>query len=117
MIPPYLAIRFDHSMPQPYAVAQAILDGFNQHYERFRTAARNAIQLFEAANWVELEKTSKARITYYDERIQATVNSIQTDFDLNTLNQEEYDAFWQAVKYAFINLKRLLMRSISNNEV
>jgi isocitrate dehydrogenase kinase/phosphatase len=35
-------IVFDRSMPSPARIAQAILEGFNRHYRRFRYVAQQA---------------------------------------------------------------------------
>ncbi|MFN9679442.1 MAG: isocitrate dehydrogenase kinase/phosphatase AceK regulatory subunit, partial [Betaproteobacteria bacterium] len=43
--------RFDRSMPQPAAIARAILDGFDHHYRLFRYVAQQAKSRFEHGDW------------------------------------------------------------------
>ncbi|HVG03896.1 MAG TPA: isocitrate dehydrogenase kinase/phosphatase AceK regulatory subunit, partial [Burkholderiaceae bacterium] len=38
-------------MPSPAKIAHAILDGFDNHYRRFRYVAQQAKALFENGNW------------------------------------------------------------------
>ena len=47
-------------------VAQAILDGFNRHYERFRKYSQEGKLCFEEADWVL--SMCAASIVYLDKR-------------------------------------------------
>jgi isocitrate dehydrogenase kinase/phosphatase len=38
--------------PQAYDIAQAMMDGVNRHYQRFRAATQAAKCHFEQADWV-----------------------------------------------------------------
>jgi isocitrate dehydrogenase kinase/phosphatase len=96
--------RFDHSMPQPRAIARAILDGFNLHYERFRVVAQQARRRFEQGDWQGLRDAARERIDYYDQRVLDAVERIERGFDLDCLDDAERDRLWQAVKQQFISL-------------
>jgi isocitrate dehydrogenase kinase/phosphatase len=94
--------RFDHSMPQPAAIAQAILEGFDLHYRRFRYVAQQAKARFEAGDWHGLRSAARERIDFYDRRVLDAVERIQRDFDLDSLSSEERDALWQAVRQQYV---------------
>ena len=95
-------VAFDHSMPSPPAIARAILDGFNRHYSLFRYVAQQAKSRFEHGNWHEMRKSARERIDFYDQRVQEAVASVERNFDLAALDDDERDALWQAVKTSFI---------------
>jgi isocitrate dehydrogenase kinase/phosphatase len=101
---PPSAMRFDHSMPQPRAIAGAILDGFELHYRRFRFVAQEAKGRFERGDWLGLRAAARDRIDYYDQRVQEAVAQIERGFDLASLDDHERDELWQAVKQQFIAL-------------
>ena len=46
-------------------VAQAILDGFNRHYELFRKYSQEGKLCFEQADWVRSTDASAKRILGY----------------------------------------------------
>ena len=63
------AVSFDRSMPSPPAIARAILDGFDNHYRRFRYAAQQAKALFENGDWQAIREARLARrIDFYARR-------------------------------------------------
>ncbi len=96
--------RFDHSMPQPRAIARAILDGFDLHYRRFRFVAQQAKSRFERGDWLGMRDSARERIDYYDQRVLDAVARIEQGFDLECLGDAERDRLWQAVKQQFISL-------------
>jgi len=96
--------RFDHSMPQPAAIARAILDGFDRHYRLFRYVAQQAKQRFEDGNWSGMRESARERIAFYDQRVLEASARIERDFDLAALTEEERDALWQAVKQHYVAL-------------
>jgi len=101
---PMPAPRFDHSMPQPRAIAEAILDGFDLHYRRFRFVAQEAKSRFERGDWLGMRAAARERIDYYDQRVLDAVGRIERGFDLACLTEAERDGLWQAVKQQFIAL-------------
>ena len=101
---PRAAPRFDHSLPQPQAIARAILDGFDLHYQRFRFVAQEAKSRFERSDWLGMRAAARDRIDYYDQRVLDAVERIERGFDLQRLDERQRDALWQAVKQQFISL-------------
>ena len=97
-------VLFDRSMPSPARIAQAILDGFNRHYRRFRYVAQQAKQLYENGDWKGMQARARERIDFYDKRVLEAVQRIDREFDLASLTDIERDALWQAVKQQFIAL-------------
>ncbi|MDH5208857.1 MAG: bifunctional isocitrate dehydrogenase kinase/phosphatase, partial [Burkholderiaceae bacterium] len=97
-------VLFDRSMPSPARIAQAILDGFNRHYRRFRYVAQQAKQLYENGDWKAMQARARERIDFYDKRVLEAVQRIDREFDLASLTDIERDALWQAVKQQFIAL-------------
>ena len=53
-------------MPSPLAIARAILEGFDNHYRRFRYVAQQAKALFENGNWHAIRERARERIDFYD---------------------------------------------------
>jgi len=96
--------RFDHSMPQPRAIARAILEGFDLHYRRFRFVAQQAKGRFERGDWLGMRDAATERIDYYDQRVLEAVERIERGFDLDCLTDEERDNLWAAVKQQYISL-------------
>ncbi|HEV3020691.1 MAG TPA: isocitrate dehydrogenase kinase/phosphatase AceK regulatory subunit, partial [Burkholderiaceae bacterium] len=94
--------RFDRSMPQPAAIAHAILEGFDLHYRRFRYEAQQAKARFERGDWHGMRASARERIDFYDQRVLDAVARIQRDFDLDSLSEQERDALWQAVKQQYV---------------
>ncbi len=96
--------RFDRSMPQPDAIARAILEGFNKHYSLFRYVAQQAKSRFEHGDWQTMRESARQRIDFYDQRVLEAVTRIERNFDLQALEDEERDILWQAVKMHFVAL-------------
>ncbi len=94
--------RFDRSMPQPAAIARAILEGFNLHYGRFRYVAQQAKARFESGDWHGMREAARDRIDFYDQRVLDAVTRIERDFDLTCLSDLERDSLWQAVKQQYV---------------
>jgi len=91
-------------MPQPAAIARAILDGFDRHYRLFRYVAQQAKQRFENGDWAGMRASARERIDFYDQRVLEASARIERDFDLAALTEEERDALWQAVKQHYVAL-------------
>lgn len=96
--------RFDHSMPRPGAIARAILEGFDRHYRLFRYVAQQAKQRFENGDWAGMRESARQRIDFYDQRVLEACARVERDFDLASLDDEERDALWQAVKQHYVML-------------
>jgi isocitrate dehydrogenase kinase/phosphatase len=98
------AERFDRSMPDPVAIARAILEGFDLHYRRFRYVAQQAKGRFERGDWNEMRGSARERIDFYDERVLDASQRVEREFDLQSLLDSERDALWQAVKQQYVTL-------------
>jgi isocitrate dehydrogenase kinase/phosphatase len=94
--------RFDRSMPQPAAIAHAILEGFDLHYQAFRYVAQQAKARFERGDWHGIRAAARDRIDFYDRRVLDAVARIGRDFDLDSLSEEERDALWRAVRQQYV---------------
>ncbi|MGH6622941.1 MAG: isocitrate dehydrogenase kinase/phosphatase AceK regulatory subunit, partial [Burkholderiaceae bacterium] len=97
-------VVFDRSMPSPARIAQAILDGFDRHYRRFRYVAQQAKPLFENGDWQAMRDRARERIDFYDQRVNEAVAQIEREFDLESLTDSERDSLWQAVKQQYVAL-------------
>ena len=83
-----------------YDIAQALLDGFNRHYQLFSLTSRDAKQRFERADWHGQQRAQRERIEFYDKRVDEAVARLQADFDTAHLS----DDTWQQVKLHYIGL-------------
>ncbi len=86
--------------PEPAAIAQATLEGFNRHYALFRDCARVAQSHFEAGNWLAIAHTSQDRIDFYDRRVLETVARLEREFGCDRIDE----ARWESVKRHYIGL-------------
>jgi len=83
-----------------FAIARAMLDGFDRHYRLFRQASAEAKARFEAADWHGQQHSQALRIEYYDTRVAEATERLQTEFAAATLAME----VWQQVKLHYIGL-------------
>ncbi|WP_443696736.1 bifunctional isocitrate dehydrogenase kinase/phosphatase [Pseudomonas sp.] len=83
------------------AIAQMILDGFDDYREHFRQITDGARERFEKAQWQQGQAASAARINLYEEKVSEVTNRLQASFDDATL--QAIDA-WPLVKSAYIGL-------------
>ncbi|CAG4891467.1 Isocitrate dehydrogenase kinase/phosphatase [Paraburkholderia saeva] len=83
-----------------FDVAQTMLEGFDRHYRIFRDAAIHAKTLFEAGDWLALQKLARERITSYDERVEECVVLLEDEYDAENIEDE----VWQQIKLHFIGL-------------
>ena len=77
-----------------FAIAHALLEGFNKHYRLFRQISREAKGRFERAQWHAVRQAHAERIQFYGDRVRETVERLQRDFDTAALP----DALWQEIK-------------------
>ena len=47
-----------------FAIARAMLDGFNKHYRLFRQVSREAKARFEAGDWAGQQRAQSERIAF-----------------------------------------------------
>ena len=83
-----------------FAIARAMLDGFDRHYRLFRQASAEAKARFEAADWHGQQRAQAQRIEYYDRRVAEATERLQKEFDASALPME----VWQQVKLHYIGL-------------
>ena len=93
---------FPHQLddPQAFAIAQAIVEGFDRHYQLFSVAARGAKARFEKADWQGQLDAQRDRIAFYDLRVDEAVERLHAQFKASELPRET----WQQVKLHAIGL-------------
>jgi isocitrate dehydrogenase kinase/phosphatase len=83
-----------------FAIARAMLDGFDRHYRLFRQASVEAKARFEMADWHGQQRAQAQRIEYYARRVAEATERLQNEFAAATLPIE----VWQQVKLHYIGL-------------
>ncbi len=93
---------FPHQLddPQAFAIAQAIVEGFDRHYRLFSAAARGAKARFEKADWRGQLDAQRDRIAFYDLRVDEAVERLHAEFKASELPRET----WHEVKLHTIGL-------------
>jgi len=93
---------FPHQLDDPnaFAIAKAIVEGFDRHYRLFSAAARGAKARFEKARWQEQLDTQRDRIAFYDLRVDEAVERLHAEFKAAELPRET----WHQVKLHTIGL-------------
>ncbi|MCA1857317.1 bifunctional isocitrate dehydrogenase kinase/phosphatase [Massilia oculi] len=81
-----------------FDVARTILDGFDKHYRLFRQASQEARRHFEAADWSTAQAAARARIDFYDRRVQECVQVLQDGYTTEELG----DPVWREIKLHYI---------------
>ncbi len=82
-----------------YAVARALLDGFNKHYRIFQETSKAATARFEQGDWAVGQKANRDRILFYDQRVKEAVERLEREFHAESLGSE-----WQQIKLNYIGL-------------
>ena len=90
--------RLDSSVA--YDIAKAMMDGFNRHYQLFRTESASAKHRFETADWHGQQRAQRERIEFYDLRVREASTSLERDFKAG----EQTMDVWQQVKLHYIGL-------------
>jgi len=83
-----------------FAIAQALIEGFNRHYTLFRQASRDAQRRFEAADWHGQQAAQRERIEFYDLRVREACERLEAEFRASELPMD----VWQQVKLHVIGL-------------
>ena len=86
--------------PQAYAIAQALMHGFNQHYRMFSAEAARAKQRFESMDWQGQQRAQRERIAFYDLQVRACIQRLEEEFEAS----QQSMAVWQQVKLHYIGL-------------
>ena len=90
--------RLDSSIA--YGIAQAMMDGFNRHYQLFRQESAKAKQRFERQDWHGQQRAQRERIEFYDLRVKECSARLESAFQAS---QQSPD-IWQQVKLHYIGL-------------
>jgi isocitrate dehydrogenase kinase/phosphatase len=93
---------FPHQLtdPRAFAIAKAMLEGFNRHYELFTETNRQAKARFESADWHGQQYAQRERIEFYDKRVDEGAERLQREFDAGNLPMD----VWHQVKLHYIGL-------------
>jgi isocitrate dehydrogenase kinase/phosphatase len=83
-----------------YDIAKAMMDGFNRHYQLFRSESASAKQRFETADWHGQQRAQRERIEFYDLRVREASSSLELNFKAGEQTME----VWQQVKLHYIGL-------------
>ncbi len=86
--------------PLAYDIAKAMMDGFNRHYQLFRTESARAKHRFETADWHGQQRAQRERIEFYDLRVREASTRLEREFKAG----EQTMNVWQQVKLHYIGL-------------
>ncbi|MBV8248195.1 MAG: bifunctional isocitrate dehydrogenase kinase/phosphatase [Comamonas sp.] len=86
--------------PQAYAIAQALMHGFNQHYRMFSAESARAKQRFETMDWQGQQRAQRERIEFYDLQVSECMRRLDQEFEASRQSM----AVWQQVKLHYIGL-------------
>lgn len=90
--------RLDSSVA--YDIAKAMMDGFNRHYQLFRTESARAKHRFETADWHGQQRAQRERIEFYDLRVREASRRLEREFKAGEQGME----IWQQIKLHYIGL-------------
>ena len=83
-----------------FDIARTILDGFDKHYRLFRETSQVAKQHFEQGAWAVAQQAARARIGFYDQRVQECVQLLEDEY----ANGELSDEVWRELKLHYIGM-------------
>lgn len=83
-----------------YSIAKAMMDGFDRHYQLFRSESARAKHRFETADWHGQQRAQRERIEFYDLRVKECVQRLERQFKAG---QQAMDV-WQQAKLHYIGL-------------
>ncbi|MES2978670.1 MAG: bifunctional isocitrate dehydrogenase kinase/phosphatase [Pseudomonadota bacterium] len=90
--------RLDSSIA--YDIAKAMMDGFNRHYELFRSESARAKHRFETADWHGQQRAQRERIEFYDLRVREASVRLEKEFKAGDQPMD----VWHQVKLHYIGL-------------
>ncbi len=90
--------RLDSSIA--YDIAKAMMDGFNRHYQLFRTESARAKHRFETADWHGQQRAQRERIEFYDLRVKECSRRLEREFKAGEQSMD----IWQQIKLHYIGL-------------
>src|SRR5688572_8379032 len=77
-----------------------MLDGFNRHYQLFRSESARAKHRFETADWHAQQRAQRERIEFYDLRAREAVQRLEKEFKAGEQPME----VWHQAKLHYIGL-------------
>jgi len=83
-----------------YDIAKAMMDGFNRHYQLFRTESGRAKHRFETADWHGQQRAQRERIEFYDLRVREASIRLEREFKAGEQSMD----VWHQVKLHYIGL-------------
>ena len=83
-----------------YDIAKAMMDGFNRHYQLFRTESARAKHRFETADWHGQQRAQRERIEFYDLRVREASIRLEREFKAGEQSMD----VWHQVKLHYIGL-------------
>jgi len=83
-----------------YDIAKAMRDGFNRHYQLFRTESARAKHRFETADWHGQQRAQRERIEFYDLRVREASTRLEREFKAGEQSMD----VWHQVKLHYIGL-------------
>ena len=86
--------------PRVFDIARALLDGFDRHYKIFSETSEDAKKRFEKADWHGQQLAQRARIEFYDLRVEEAVERLEHDYEASSLPME----VWHQIKLFYIGL-------------
>ncbi|MGE5450998.1 MAG: bifunctional isocitrate dehydrogenase kinase/phosphatase [Acidobacteriota bacterium] len=86
--------------PRVFEIARALQDGFDKHYKIFRETSAKAQRRFELADWHGQQTAQRARIEFYDLRVEEAVERLENDYQASALPME----VWHQIKLFYIGL-------------
>jgi isocitrate dehydrogenase kinase/phosphatase len=86
--------------PQAQAIARTILDGFERHYRLFQEITAGALRRFESADWGTVQRVSRERIHYYDQRVDETLEQLRSRYGIH----DPDEALWRRIKVEYVHL-------------
>ncbi len=87
-------------MTQAIEIARTILEGFDRHYSKFREVSAGAKGRFERGEWGAVQEANKARIQFYDLRVQEAVSAVLERFP----EAARDETLWTHLKLTYITL-------------
>jgi isocitrate dehydrogenase kinase/phosphatase len=79
-------------------MAAELLEGFDRHYDLFRSTTAQAKEAFEAGDWTAIQRLVKQRIRFYDTRVLEYVARLGGELGADSLD----DAAWQRAKLIYV---------------
>ena len=83
-----------------YDIAKAMMDGFNRHYQLFRTESARAKHRYETADWHGQQRAQRERIEFYDLRVRECSMRLEREYQAGAQAMD----IWQQVKLHYIGL-------------